>query len=85
MLSESSTAMVTDHPDNPVKCEALTKPLICLHYLLQDKKLKINDPIVIKILNSILLEYFGRNFPSDEKLTYYFKIENKEVLKKIDF
>ena len=55
--------MVTDHPDNPVKCEAITKPLICMHYLVYEKILGMIGRGGIKVYTNSLGKVFFLPWP----------------------
>lgn len=80
LLTEPSLAMVTEHPECPVKCEDLSKPILALHYLnIGDKKqLKL-------ILDRIFIEYLGRMFVNEITLNDYFILEDEHVFDKVDF
>lgn len=79
LINEPHLAMVTEHPECPVKCEDLSKPLLVLNYLkLQDKNNLRN------IMNRIFIEYFGRNFPNEFSLSDYYILEDEKAFEKID-
>jgi len=79
LIKEPHLAMVTSHPEVPIKCEDLSKPILVLHYLnLQDKE-KVKE-----IFTRIFVEYFGRSIPDESNLTDFFILEDEHVFDKVD-
>lgn len=87
LMDTPNLAMVTEHPDITSKCESLTKPFITLFYLITENRLNpITDTLKIAdIIEKMIIELLGRNLPADEKVSSFFEIANKEVLKQFDF
>ena len=79
LLQEPNLAMVTEHPECPVKCEDLSKPLMVLNYLQMDNKEKL-----IEIFERIFIELFGRIYVGDASITDYFILEDEHVFDKFD-
>ena len=79
LLKKPRLAMVTEHPECPVKCEDLSKPILVLQYLnlVDQKKL-------IEIFERIFIEYFGRTFVNEALLTDYIVLEDENVFDKFD-
>jgi len=87
LMDTPNLAMVTEHPDITSKCESLGKPLITLFYLITEKILNpVSDSLKIAdIIEKMIIELLGRSIPADEKVSSFFEITNKEVLKQVDF
>lgn len=84
LLTNPRIAVVTEHPDLENKCEDLSKALLMFFYLVRDGKIT-EESQKVEILNAIFADIYGRFYPSDQIINLFFSLNNKDILKTIDF
>lgn len=85
LASTPNLALVTEHPENPVKCEDISKAILALDALIYLEEEELSENKKEEIFERIFIEYFGRLVFEPNDFIEYFELKDASVLDKVNF
>ena len=85
LFKTPNLALVTEHPENSVKCEDISKAILALDALIYLEEEELSDTKKEEIFQRIFIEYFGRLVFEPKDFIEFFEVVDSSILYNIDF